>query len=155
MESFNINYRSMPLSKLAYIALTDVYSTEEKNAAYAEIKKRFSHTGCSSETFMEHEEGVFKRRGDLLSSYLIAHNPKGQLLMQLYLEREDTLPLGHLDMLFSELLLCNSDTKNSFFTKAVKIELENLRKRLQDFNGDSKELENLQKAYQLIKRKIG
>lgn len=149
-----IDFSKVPLSKLSYIVMTDVYSDEEKNAAYKEIKKRFLHTGCNSEVFMEYEEEAFEKRGELLSSYLISHNPSGQLLMQLYLEREKTLLFDHSDMLFSELLLCNGDTKNSFFTKAVEIELANIRKRLQDFNGDSEELANLKKAYFMLRERL-
>lgn len=149
-----IDVKRMPLSKLSYIVTTDVYSAEEKNLAYGEIKKRFASTTCSSSEFLTREERVFEKRGELLSSYLIGNNPSGQQLMEFYLDRDyDDLDESN-NVLFSELALCNRDTENSFFVKAAKIELNNIGRRLENFDGSDEELTNLKRAYVELKKRI-
>ena len=154
MSNSLIDVKRMPLSKLSYIVATDVYSDEEKNLAYEEIKQRFASTTCSSSEFLAREERVFAKRGELLSSYLIGNNPSGQQLMEFYLDRDyDALDESN-NVLFSELALCNRDTENSFFVKAAKIELNNIGRRLENFEGSDEELVNLRKAYVELKKRI-
>ena len=154
-ERMLIDFKRESLSKLAFIVVSDVYSDKEKNMANAEIKRRFSNSGCSREAFMETEEVVFAKRGDILSNYLFGNKPTGQLFMQLFLEKVWQLRNSeHGNLAFSEVLLCNNATINSFCTKALGIELKNLERRLANFQGEEKELNELKNIYAAIKERL-
>lgn len=143
--------KKMSLSELSFIVATDNYSTDLKNEAYAEIQRRFKNNGCNYNAFMEYEEEAISKRGTSIDSYLIGPKPNGQLLMELYLEQvHKKEPLQHGNLLFSENLLCNSEGKKNFFTKALKIELDNLNKRLQSLDPTTEEYKELYSIYRCL-----
>ena len=118
------NIKKYPISKLSFIILTDNYTEEEKKEAKEEIERRFSKNGCDYEEFMEYERNAISRRGQDINNYLIQDNPDGQLLIELYLKYVYNKELyEHGNLLFSENLLCNSNSEHSFFVKAIKVEL--------------------------------
>jgi len=124
-----------PMSLLSFMILTNNYSVKEKNEAYEELRRRFSVNGCNYDAFMEYEQEAINKRGSNLENYLIKDNPSGQELMQMYFNYVYGKEIfQHGNLLFSENLLCNSDSKNSFFTRALKIELNNIKKRIEANN---------------------
>lgn len=143
--------KKMSLSELSFIVATDNYSTDLKNEAYAEIQRRFKNNGCNYHAFMEYEEEAISKRGTSIDSYLIGPKPNGQLLMELYLEQvHKKEPLQHGNLMFSENLLCNSEGKKNFFTKALIIELDNLNRRLQSIPNTSEEYRELYSIYRCL-----
>lgn len=141
--------KKMSLSELSFIVLTDNYSSELKNEAYQEIQRRFKNNGCNYNAFMEYEEEAIGKRGNDIENYLIQPNPDGQLLMELYFNHVyQKSALQHGNLLFSENLLCNSESQRTFFVKALKIELDNLNKRLQSLSATSEEYQQLLLVYQ-------
>ena len=127
-----IDLERAPLSKLSFVVTEDIYNDREKNLAYKNIKMRLSDIGCRTDVFLEKEQEVIARRGELLSNYLIANNPSVQLLLELYLGSSN---MGYSEadyMLFSEMVLSDSKVRKSFFAKLVKIELKNIQERLKD-----------------------
>lgn len=141
--------KNMSLSELSFIILTDNYSSDLKNEAYQEIQRRFKNNGCNYNAFMEYEEEAISKRGNNIENYLIQPNPNGQLLMELYFNhvyQKDVFQHGNL--LFSENLLCNSESQRTFFVRALKIELDNLNKRLQSLPTTSEEYQKLLLIYQ-------
>ena len=141
--------KKMSLSELSFIILTDNYSSELKNEAYQEIQRRFKNNGCNYNVFMEYEEEAIGKRGNDIENYLIQPNPDGQLLMELYFNYVyQKSALQHGNLLFSENLLCNSESQRTFFVKALKIELDNLNKRLQSLPTTSEEYQQLLLVYQ-------
>lgn len=137
------------LSELSFIILTDNYSSKLKNESYREIQKRFKNNGCNLNAFMEYEEEAVTKRGNDIESYLIKPNPDGQLLMELYFNYVYEKPIfQHGNLLFSENLLCNSESQGTFFVKALKIELDNLYKKLQLLPTSSEEYQHLLLIYQ-------
>ena len=110
-----IDLERAPLSKLSFVVTEDIYNDREKNLAYKNIKMRLSDIGCRTDVFLEKEQEVIARRGELLSNYLIANNPSVQLLLELYLGSSN---MGYSEadyMLFSEMVLCDSKVRKSFF----------------------------------------
>ena len=143
--------KKMSLSELSFIVLTDNYSSDLKNQAYEEIKNRFSKSGCNYDAFMEYEEDAISKRGNDIKKYLIQPKPDGQLLMELYFNyvyKNDCFQHGNL--LFSENLLCNSNSQRTFFIKALKIELDNLNKRLATLPNNSEEYQQLWSIYNFL-----
>lgn len=147
----NKKIEKMSLSELSFIVLTDNYSPDLKNEAYLEIKNRFSKNGCNYNIFMEYEDEAISKRGNNIEKYLIQPNPNGQLLMELYFNHVyQQSVLQHGNLLFSENLLCNSNSQRTFFIKALKIELENLNKRLQTIPNPSQEYDQLLSIYNML-----
>lgn len=147
----NNNIKTMSLSELSFIVLTDNYSSDIKNMAHSEIKKRFLNNGCHYDAFMEYEEEAIDKRGNNIENYLIQVNPTAQLLMELYLTKvykHETTQHGNL--LFSENLLCNSNSQKSFFVKALKIELDNIKKRIEAENNSDEDIEKLNLIYEVL-----
>lgn len=141
--------KKMSLSELSFIVTTDNYSDELKNEAYAEIQRRFKNNGCNYNIFMEYEEETISKRGSNIENYLISTKPNGQLLMELYFNYVDNHEaLQHGNLLFSENLLCNSNSQKTFFTRALKIELDNIKKRLKELPTTSEEYKELFLIYQ-------
>ena len=147
-------FMAMPLSKLAFIITTSNYSTDDKNKAYEEVKKRFAHNGCSYKAFMENEEYVVEKRGEDLNNYLIGQNPDSQLFMKLFLEKTIDYFYESDGLMFSEKLLCNSNTKNSFCTRALEMEQKNLLRRLDGFKADTLEKKELEEVYKVIEQRL-
>ena len=147
----NKKMKNMSLSELSFIVLTDNYSSDLKNKAYQEIQNRFKNNGCNYDIFMEYEEEVISKRGNDIENYLIQSNPNGQLLMELYFSYVyQKVALQHGNLLFSENLLCNSNSQRTFFVKALKIELENLNKRLQTLPTSSEKYQQLSLIYKVL-----
>ena len=147
----NNNIKTMSLSELSFIVLTGNYSSDIKNMAYKEIKNRFLNNGCNYEAFMEYEEEAIDKRGNNIKSYLIQENPTAQLLMELYLTKvykQESAQHGNL--LFSENLLCNSNSQKSFFVKALKIEIDNIKKRIKTENNSNENIERLNLIYEIL-----
>lgn len=145
-----IDLERAPLSKLSFVVTEDIYNDREKNLAYKNIKMRLSDIGCRTDVFLEKEQEVIARRGELLSNYLIANNPSVQLLLELYLGSSN---MGYSEadyMLFSEMVLSDSKVRKSFFAKLVKIELKNIQERLKDSLSEE-EIQQLRKAYRMLK----
>ena len=141
--------KKLSLSELSFIVLTDNYGSDLKNEAYHEIQKRFESNGCNYDAFIELEEQAIGKRGNDIENYLIGSSPDGQLLMELYFNYVYSNELWqHGNLLFSENLLCNSNSQRTFFTKALKIELNNLARRLQSLPVDSEEYQKLLPVYQ-------
>lgn len=143
--------KNMSLSELSFIVLINNYASDLKNTAYQEIQRRFKNNGCDYNAFMEYEEEAIGKRGNDIENYLIQPNPDGQLLIELYFNyvyQKDVLQHGNL--LFSENLLCNSISQRTFFVKALKIELDNLNKRLQSLSATSKEYQQLLLVHQIL-----
>lgn len=141
--------KKLSLSELSFIVLTDNYGSDLKNEAYHEIQKRFESNGCNYDAFIELEEQAIGKRGNDIENYLIGSSPDGQLLMELYFNYVYSNELWqHGNLLFSENLLCNSNSQRTFFTKTLKIELNNLARRLQSLPVDSEEYQKLLPVYQ-------
>lgn len=141
--------KKLSLSELSFIVLTDNYGSDLKNEVYHEIQKSFESNGCNYDAFIELEEQAIGKRGNDIENYLISSSPDGQLLMELYFNYVYSNELWqHGNLLFSENLLCNSNSQRAFFTKALKIELNNLARRLQSLPADSEEYQKLLPMYQ-------
>ena len=145
------NIKKYPISKLSFIILTDNYTQEEKERAKQEIQRRFSTNGCDYDLFMEYEERAIRKRGQDINNYLIKDNPDSQLLIELYLKyvynKENK---EHGNLLFSEILLCNSNAKNTFFTEALNVELGNIRYRIKHQKFNEENLEKLNLIYTIL-----
>lgn len=103
--------KKLSLSELSFIVLTDNYGSDLKNEAYHEIQKRFESNGCNYDAFIELEEQAIGKRGNDIENYLIGSSPDGQLLMELYFNYVYSNELWqHGNLLFSENLLCNSNS---------------------------------------------
>lgn len=143
--------KNMSLSELSFIVLTDNYSSDLKNKAYQEIQNRFKNNGCNYDVFMEYEEEAISKRGNNIENYIIQSNPSGQLLMELYFSYVYRNGISqHGNLLFSENLLCNSNSQRTFFVKALKIELDNLNERLQTLTNNSEEHHQLWLVYRSL-----
>lgn len=152
-EKVFIDLEKSPLSKLSFVVVGDIYNDKEKNLAYKEIKARLTDVGCSTDAFLESEHEVISRRGELLSNYLVSSNPSGQLLMELYLG-SSSVGYSEADyMLFSEMLLCDSEIRKSFFAKVAEIELKNIQERLSR-PLEHEDVEQLRKAYEMLKSRL-
>ena len=81
-----IDLERAPLSKLSFVVTEDIYNDREKNLAYKNIKMRLSDIGCRTDVFLEKEQEVIARRGELLSNYLIANNPSTIVVGTLFRE---------------------------------------------------------------------
>ena len=148
------NIKKYPISKLSFIILTDNYTQEEKQQAKQEIQRRFSTNGCDYDLFMEYEERAIKQRGEDINNYLIKDNPNSQLLIELYLKYVYNKESNeHGNLLFSEVLLCNSNSEYSFFVKALKIELENIRYRLKKGKYNEEDIEKMNLIYQILEKR--
>ena len=148
------NIKKYPISKLSFIILTDNYTQEEKERAKQEIQRRFSTNGCDYDLFMEYEERAIRQRGEDINNYLIKDNPNSQLLIELYLKYVyNKESIEHGNLLFSEVLLCNSNSEYSFFTKALKIELENIRYRLKKGKYNEEDIEKMNLIYQILEKR--
>ena len=148
------NIKKYPISKLSFIILTDNYTEEEKEKAKEEIKRRFSTNGCNYDLFMEYEERAIRQRGQDINDYLIKDNPNSQLLIELYLKYVYNKEFyEHGNLLFSEILLCNSNSEYSFFTKALKVELENIRYRIKKGKYQEEDLEKIKLIYQILDKR--
>lgn len=148
------NIKKYPISKLSFIILTDNYTEEEKQKAKEEIQRRFTTNGCNYDLFMEYEERAIKQRGQDINDYLIKDNPNGQLLIELYLKYVYNKEFyEHGNLLFSEILLCNSNSEYSFFTKALKVELENIRYRLKKGKYEDKDLDKINLIYHILDKR--
>ena len=155
METRKQNFRKLSLSELSFIIVSDNYSKEMQNQAYSEIKRRFSTNGCHYETFMEYEEEAVNKRGSDISNYLICPNPNGQQLMETYFKYVNGRGIHeHGDLLFSEVLLCNSNSQNSFFTKALRKELNNIKKRIEDSTSTKDDCEKLEMIWNILNERI-
>jgi len=140
-----------PMSLLSFMILTNNYSVKEKNEAYEELRRRFSVNGCNYDAFMEYEQEAINKRGSNLENYLIKDNPSGQELMQMYFNYVYGKEIfQHGNLLFSENLLCNSNSQRTFFVKALKLELYNLNKRLQTLATSSEEYQQLLLIYKTL-----
>lgn len=148
------NIANKPISELSFMILTKSSSENERNLAYQEIKRRFAKTGCGYDTFMEYEGNVIDKRGSDINAYLIQESPTGQLLLELYFkyiygqEMEE-----HKNLLFSEVLLCNANSQPSFFTRALKIELKNLKQRIKQNQVSEEELERLTLVFKILEER--
>ena len=148
------NIKKYPISKLSFIILTDNYTEEEKQKAKEEIQRRFSNNGCNYDLFMEYEERAIRQRGQDINNYLIKDNPNSQLLIELYLKYVYNKEFyEHGNLLFSEILLCNSNSEYSFFTKALKVELENIRYRIKKGKYKEEDLEKIKLIYQILDKR--
>jgi len=100
---------------------------------------------------MEYEEEAIIKRENNIENYLIQSNPNGQLLMELYFSYVyQKVALQYGNLLFSENLLCNSNSQRTFFVKALKLELYNLNKRLQTLATSSEEYQQLLLIYKTL-----
>ena len=144
----------MSLSELSFIVLSDNYSADIKNLAYKEITRRFSNNGCNYNIFMKYEEEAISKRGNEMDRYLISPNPDGQLLIELYFNYVygyNAYEVGqHGNLLFSENLICNSNSQKSFFVKAIKIELNNIKNRMAMKNSSFEDFEMLNLVYNIL-----
>lgn len=143
--------KDMSLSELSFIVITDHYSSDLKLKAEQEIRERFKNNACDYNCFMHYEKNTISQRGNKIENYLIQPNPDGQLLMELYFNYiyEQSIYQHH-NLLFSEVLLCNDNSQRTFFVKALKIELNRLKKRLQTLSNDSIEYQQLSLIYQIL-----
>lgn len=154
MENLKTNYRELALSQLSFIILSEKYTGEEQDKATQEIERRFSRNGCRFVPFMDYEEEAIKERGKDISAYLISPNPSGQQLMDVYFKYVyDNKLFGHGDLLYSEIMLCNEDSQNSFFTEALGIELKKISDRLKENNLSSEEYGNLKLIYSILRER--
>ena len=103
---------------------------------------------------MEYEERAIRQRGKDINNYLIKDEPNGQLLIELYLKYVYNNEFyEHGNLLFSEILLCNSNTKNSFFTEALKVELYNIKYRMKKGKYKEEDLEKINIIYKILKER--
>jgi hypothetical protein len=120
------NYRAVSLSNLSFIILSNHMPSLTTKKAYNEIKRRFKNNACDYEEFISYEEAVIKKRGEDIENYLISKSLTAQQLMKVYFNYVyDQGASVHNNLLFSEVHLCNGNSKNTFFSKALKLEINN------------------------------
>lgn len=139
-----INYYGLSLSELSFIVLTNTNDSNARNNAYNEIKRRFSTNGCNYDGFMDYEEDAIKERGNNISEYIINPNASSQKLMEIYFNYVHGNITMHGDLLFSELLLCNGNCKNSFFVNFIKNEIQKIKTRMASNNLTQDDIDILQ-----------
>ncbi len=139
------DYFALSLSELSFIVLTNTDDNNVRNNAYNEIKRRFSKNGCNYDIFMEYEKRTIEKRGDSISEYIINPHTTSQKLMELYFNYvyEKNISM-HGNLLFSELLLCNDNCKNSFFINFIKNEIQRIKARMAADNLTQSDVETLQ-----------
>lgn len=148
------NITDYPISELSFIVFTNGYKKELKNEAYIELQRRFSLTGFTFDAFVEYEQETIEARGSDINNYLIKENPSAQDVMELYFNlvmNSDMYEHDHL--LLSEILLCNDDVKRTFFTRMLKIELDNIRKRIASECETINDIETLQNVYNILEKR--
>ncbi len=147
------NIHSLPVSRLSFMVLSKDLSDEDENRAYAEIKKRLS-SGSSIHEFMEYEEEAVQKRGNDINKYLIQDNPDAQLLMYLYFTKVYNKGCSqHGNLMYSENMLCNSDSQKSFFTKFIRRELNNIRDRINSGNESEEDIARLKLAQLCLEKR--
>lgn len=146
--------REYPISELSFIVFTNGYKSNLKNEAYAELKRRFSLTGFTFDAFAEYEQEVINVRGIDINKYLIKENPSAQDVMELYFNLVANKELHeHEHLLLSEVLLCNDNVKRTFFTKMLKIELKNIKRRIASRCETTNDIDTLQNAYNILEKR--
>ena len=158
----------LSLSELSFIVLNEEYDTLLRDAAKAEIERRFSKNGCGFDSFMERENEAISKRGKDISKYLITPKPSGQLLMETYFKYVNTCEKDNLhgNLLFSEVIICNEDgpsfVKKAFLEEIVKIksEIDRINKdRLYGVDGFddrnlAERLAKLEAIFRVLKRRV-
>lgn len=143
-----------PISKLSFTVLSEDASSKDKNEAFKEIKRRFQYITYSYDAFMNFEEKAISKRGEDITKYLIQDNPTSQLLFEIYFNYVYKNKIfEHGNLLFSEVLLCNEEGKPTF-DKFLKLELKNIKNRLDNETLSQEEINKLSYIYNLFYRKV-
>jgi len=137
------------LSELSFEYLTRLCDSDERDRIKKEILIRFLNNGCDFYTFISNENKVIEKRGDNIDNYLIKSNPTGEDLFFLYLNYVYKTNYERDNLLLSEIMLCNNTSRYSFFTKCIKLELKNLKNRIEK-NPKDEDLKRLKDIYAVL-----
>lgn len=129
------NYSNFSLSNLYFMLLKDNFNNKE---VLSEIKKRLYKNKDIYENLLKSENSVLEQRGKNINNYLISNDIDKQTFFEIYFNYifNDSKVL-----LLDEILLLNNYKYNIFFYKVLKLEIKNIKKRINSNNEDIKRLE--------------
>lgn len=140
------NLLAYSLSELSFAYLTGNYGDDEKKLIRREIGIRFLNNGCDFNAFISKEANVINKRGEDINEYLIKGNPKAEDLFRVFFDYSYHENYEDRNLLLSEIMLCNNTSKHTFFTKCIKLELKNLKYRIEK-NPKKEDIKRLEDAY--------